>query len=141
MPVPVPEPAASTIAYVPLLEIAWAASQLLTLSLPPVLLFTGWGARLRALCDRIARGNRFATLALFAALFLLLAALVVAPIHYWRDFVIGQPPGASGQSVADPSLPAWIIGEVVPLFAKTLAAALFLWIPYWLIRRFPRWWW
>jgi STE24 endopeptidase len=106
-----------------------------------VLLFTGRGARLRATCGRLDRGNRFLTLVLFATVYLVLAAVVVAPVHYWRDFLIGQAPGASGQPSPSQPLSAWIIGEIVPVFAKAVAAALFLWVPYGLIRRFPRWWW
>jgi Zn-dependent protease with chaperone function len=141
MPVPVPEAAAVTVAYMQTQEILWALSQLLTLALPVVLLFTGWGARLCTACARAMHNNRFFTLALFATVFLVLAALVLAPIHYWRDFVIGPAPGTSGPRSAGPAMPAWIIGEAVPVFARALVALLFLWIPYWLIRRFPRWWW
>ncbi|MBL6852681.1 MAG: M48 family metalloprotease [Alphaproteobacteria bacterium] len=141
MPVPVPEATASAVAYTHTLEFLWAASQLAGLVLPGILLFTGWGARLRSACARLARNNRFFTLVLFAAVYLVLAALVVAPIHYVRDFVAGPLSGASGKSAASLSLADWIVGEIVPAFAQALAAALFLWIPYWLIRRFPRWWW
>lgn len=141
MPVPIPEATAAAIAYSQMHEALWAAAQLVALILPAVLLFTGWGARLRTACARLARGNGFATLVLFAAAYLVLATVVVAPIHYWRDVLSGQPPGASGQLPPAQPLSAWITGEVVPLFAKVVGATLFLWIPYWLNRRSPRRWW
>jgi Zn-dependent protease with chaperone function len=140
MPVAIPEASAAAVSYVQMREMFWTASQLATLLLPAALLFTGWGARLRTACARLVRCNRFATLVLFAVVYLVLAALVTAPIHYWRDFATGLPP-ASGQASAGPSLSAWLVGESAPLFAEALAATLFLWIPYALIRRFPRRWW
>lgn len=139
MPVAIPETTAAAIAYSQTHELLWATAQLVALALPALLLVTGWGARLRSACARLARGNRYGTLILFAAAYLVLAALAVAPIHYWRD-IVGVA-GASGQFSPGPPLPDWIVGELAPLFAKLLAAALFLWIPYALIRRFPRRWW
>ncbi len=135
-PVTIPQAAATAIAYSQWHELLWALNQLATLALPTLLLFTGWGAKLRAVCSRIVRGNRYGTLTLFAAAYLVLAALVVLPLDYWRD-IAAEP--AFGHPAA-PLLP-WLLGEIAPLLVKMVAAALFLWIPYTLIRRAPRWWW
>ncbi len=136
MPVAVPVATAAAIAYAQLHESLWAVSQLLALLLPAILLFTGWGARLRTACARLARGNRYATLTLFAAAYLLLATLVVMPVDYWRDIASEPAFGRPGAQLVP-----WLVGEIVPLFTKVIAAALFLWLPYALIRRSPRRWW
>jgi Zn-dependent protease with chaperone function len=136
MPVVVPVATAAAIAYAQTHEALWALAQLLTLALPALLLFTGWGGRLRTRCGRLMRGNRYLTLTWFACIYLVLAALVVLPLDYWRDIASEQGFGRSG----DPLLP-WLVGEIVPLVVKLIAAALFLWIPYALIGRSPRRWW
>jgi Zn-dependent protease with chaperone function len=136
MPVAIPVATAAAVAYAQLHESLWAVSQLLALLLPAILLFTGWGARLRTACARLARGNRYATLTLFAAAYLLLATLVVMPVDYWRDIASEPAFGRPGAQLVP-----WLVGEIVPLFTKVIAAALFLWLPYALIRRSPRRWW
>ena len=129
--VAVPATTAAAAAYMRTHEIIWAATQLAGLALPALLLVTGWGARLRTACAR-----RHGTLALFACAYLILAALVVLPLDYWRDIANEQALGRPG----DP-LGSWLLGEAVPLLVKMIAAALFLWIPYWLIAKSPRRWW
>jgi Zn-dependent protease with chaperone function len=125
--VAVPVASAQTVARFHVLEGLWALSQLAALALPAVLLFTGLGARLRTLCARLTGGRPTLTLILFAALYLTLAALVSGGIDYGRD---------------RPAAPApWLIGELAPLLVRIVIAALFLWIPFALMRRFPRAWW
>ena len=126
----------TTTAYMQFHDIIWAAVQLTMLAVPALLLFTGWGARLRGACGRLARGNRYGTLVLFAALYLVLVALCIAPLDYWRD-IAGEP--AFGR--APEALTTWTTGEIAPLLVKIAAAALVLWLPYWLIRKSPRRWW
>jgi len=125
--VAVPQATAAALATVRQHEIFWALNQLAALALPAALLFAGLGARLRGLCARLTGGRRTLTLILFAALYLTLAAVVAGGIDCARD----RP-----QDIAP-----WLIGEAAPLLARIAAAALFLWIPYALMRRFPRAWW
>ena len=86
--VTVPENTAQVDAYALWAELLWSAGQIAGLILPAVLLFTGWGARLRTLCGRWTGGSRYRTLTLFAAIYLLLAGLVVLPTRYWRLIVL-----------------------------------------------------
>lgn len=117
-------------------ELLWAAVQVASLFLPAFLLFTGLGAKLRSLCARWTGGGRYRTLTLFAAIYLLLAGLVVLPIRYWRLIVLE---GQFGQPVN--SLPQFLLGQFVPVGAQIVVAALALWVFFWLIRRMPRSWW
>ncbi|HXC53807.1 MAG TPA: M48 family metalloprotease [Rhizomicrobium sp.] len=136
MPVIIPAATAAAVAYMQLHEMIWGLGQLAALALPALLLVTGWGARLSRACARLARGNRYLALTLFAAAYLVLAGLVAGGFDYWRDIASEQGFGRAG----DPFLP-WLAGECAPLAAKLVAAALFAWLPYTLIRLSPRRWW
>jgi Zn-dependent protease with chaperone function len=134
--VAVPENTAQVNAYALQAELLWAAGQIAGLLLPPLLLFTGLGAKLRTLCARWTGGSQYRTLTLFAAIYLLLSGLVVLPIRYWRLIVLE---GQFGQPVE--SLSQFLLGYFVPVGAQIVVAALFLWLFVWLIRRAPGTWW
>jgi STE24 endopeptidase len=125
--VAVPAAASGVVEAFRLHEVIWGLAQLAAVVLPFLLVVTRAGAALARFCTRIALGRRTVALVLFAALYLLLAALVAAPFDYWRQ--------------APPALGPWLVGEIVPLLVRIVVAALFLWIPYGLMRRSPRLWW
>jgi Zn-dependent protease with chaperone function len=134
--VAVPPNSASADAYAQQAEILWAAAQAVGVLFPTLLLFTGLGARLRTVCARLTGGSRYGTLTLFASLYLLLAALAVAPVRYWRMIVLE---GQFGQPV--PGLAQFLAGDFVPVAVQIVVAALVLWLFFVLIRRAPRTWW
>ena len=136
VPVAVPQATPAAIALTRTHEVLWIAAQLMGLIVPALLLFTGLGARLRSSCSRLVRGNRYGTLTVFAIAYLVIAAACVMPIDYWRDVVTEQNFGRAGSAPAP-----WLVAELAPLIVKAVCAALFLWIPYTLIRRSPRRWW
>ena len=64
--VAVPEPSALAVRYHRSGNVLWATATALDLLLPAALLFTGLSARVRRAAERLARGRRFATIALYA---------------------------------------------------------------------------
>jgi Zn-dependent protease with chaperone function len=136
VPVAVPQATPAAIALTRTHEVLWIAAQSMGLIVPALLLFTGLGARLRSSCSRLVRGNRYGTLTVFAIVYLVIAAACVMPIDYWRDVVTEQNFGRAGSAPAP-----WLVAELAPLIVKAVCAALFLWIPYTLIRRSPSRWW
>jgi len=134
--VAVPPAPPGAVEYMQARDWLWAEAQLVLLATPLLFLVTGWGARLRSWCARRTGGSRFWTLTLFAALYLLLAGLVRAPFDFYRDYWTLR--GAPG---FDETVAGWALEEIVPLAARIVVAALFVWIPYTLIRRSPRRWW
>ena len=135
-PVAVPHATPAAIAFAQHRQPLWLAAQLLPILIAFLVLVTGLGARLRSLCARLAGGNWFWTVTLFACAYVFVAALIVAPFDYYRDIVDLR---AFGQSA--PSPVQWFAGEAVGLVAKLVVTGLFVWIPYALIAKSPcRWW-
>jgi STE24 endopeptidase len=135
-PVAVPPTSPAAIAFSHHREPLWAFAQFLPVVIAFLFVFTGLGARLRALCARIAGGRRFWTVTLFAGAYLIVNALITLPFACYRDLLDLRAWGESDQSFA-----RWLGGEAVGLAVKLLVAGLFTWIPYALIARSPRRWW
>ncbi len=135
-PVAVPRTTQASIAFALHREPLWMAAQILPILFAFLVLVSGLGARLRALCARLAGGDWFRTVTLFACAYVFVAALVIAPFDYYRDIVDLR---AFGQSA--PSPVQWFAGEAVGLAVKLVVTGLFVWIPYALIAKSPRRWW
>jgi Zn-dependent protease with chaperone function len=134
--VAVPPAPAGSAAFMVARNWLWAEAQLLLLAVPLFFLVTGLGAGLRTWCAKLARGNRFWTLTLFAIAYLILGAIIRAPFDYYRDYLTLR-----GTAGFDGTAVSWALQEAVSLVAKLVVAGLFVWIPYALIRRSPRRWW
>jgi STE24 endopeptidase len=134
--VAVPTASTNALAMMRTGDVLWAVAQVLALAIPFTLLLSGLGARLRTACSRIAGGRWFWTVVLFASTYLLLAALITAPLDCYRDFLRPHGLGLSQQTFTQ-----WLSGEAVQLVVRVVVGALFLWIPYALIARSPRRWW
>jgi STE24 endopeptidase len=136
LPVVVPQTTTALIAQERHGDIYWAAFRLLSLAIPLLVLFTGLGARVRRICERISGQRWFWTVTLFACAYLVLAALIAMPFEFYAGYI---QPHATGHS--DQSLLNWLKGDTVPFLVNLITASLFIWIPYLLIARSPRRWW
>ena len=85
--VAVPEPSALAVRYHRSGNVLWAGATVLDLLLPGALLFTGLSARVRRVAERLARGRRFATIALYAMAYVLIQALVFLPLGWYVGYV------------------------------------------------------
>lgn len=135
-PIPVPSAHPTSVSYMHQTNLLWALAQLVTLAVPLVLLVSGYGARLRTCCARLAGGRWFWTLALFAAAYLVIAALAMLPVEFVREFLRANTPGHHSAGYGN-----WFTKQGVNLVVEIVVAALFLWIPFSLIARSPRYWW
>jgi STE24 endopeptidase len=134
--VAVPEPSALAVRYHRSGNVLWAGATVLDLLLPAALLFTGLSARVRRAAERLARGRRFATIALYAVAYVLIQALVFLPLSWYAGYVRQHAYGLSTETMA-----AWV-GDWAKAVAITVVfSALLLWVPYWLLRVSPRRWW
>ncbi|MGO9038865.1 MAG: M48 family metalloprotease [Steroidobacteraceae bacterium] len=134
--VTVPTPTAEAVALGHKFNLYWIAEKALALAIPFVFLFSGWGSRLCAICKRIARGRWFWTVALFASIYVVLTTLISLPLNYERHFVVPHAIGRSHRSITE-----WLVEQAVGTGVQVAAAALFVWIPYWMLAKSPRRWW
>jgi STE24 endopeptidase len=134
--VAVPEPSALAVRYHRSGNVLWATATALDLLLPAALLFTGLSARARRAAERLARGRRFATIALYAVAYVLIQALVFLPLSWYAGYLRQHAYGLSTETAA-----AWL-GDWAKAVAITVVfSALLLWVPYWLLRISHRRWW
>lgn len=137
MPVfPVPVNAPGVVAYYREYDAIWLFLQVVLLAVPATLLLSGAAPRLRDRCQRIARGRKWPTLALVSGSYLGLVGLVTLPIVWWLQV---QHPASAGRTAAGTA--EWLVANVTQLLATIIATALLIWIPYTLMKRFPRLWW
>jgi Zn-dependent protease with chaperone function len=134
--VAVPAPTAAALALSHKFDLYWIAEKILALTIPCLFLFSGWGSRLRTICKRIARGRWFWTVALFASIYVVLTLLISLPLNYERHFVVPHVIGRSHRSLTE-----WLGEQAVGMAVEVAAAALFVWIPYWMLAKNPRRWW
>lgn len=134
-PVEVPPPSAKALRYHHTGNWLWLLSQVWGFAVPIILLWTGTSARLRDLAWKLGRRWFFAV-AIYAALFIALNALIDLPLTYYLGFVRPHAYDLSNQTFAK-----WFGDASKRLAVGMTMGAMFLWVPYALMRRFPRGWW
>lgn len=135
VPVPVPEPTPLAVQYHRTGVWLWAFARLWNVAVPLAVLVTGASARFRDLARRVGR-SWFGTVAVYVVLFLAVEFLADLPLRYFAGYVRAHAYGLSNQTFAKwfgDSLKGWAV-EVV-------GGVCFAWVPFWLIRRYPRRWW
>jgi STE24 endopeptidase len=134
VPVAVPKATEWLLAQQQASTIRWAAFQLIALAIPLFFLFTGFGARLRRVCESISGRRWFLTVTLFVCAYLLVAAVIALPLDYFAGYI--QPHGWG-----HPTLSNVLKEDGAQLVVGLVLASLFIWLPYRLIAKSPRHWW
>ncbi|MFO0951058.1 MAG: hypothetical protein U0835_07890 [Isosphaeraceae bacterium] len=84
----------------------------------------------------MSRGCLWPTVAVYAGAYLTIEFLADLPFRYFAGFVRLHSYGLSNQS-----LTKWLGDSFISLLVDVAGAAAFAWVPFWLIRRFPKVWW
>jgi Zn-dependent protease with chaperone function len=135
-PLPVPVPTPEALAYHRGEDLFWLATQALGFVVPAVILFAGWSAGLAGWARRVTGGRWYPSLALYSALYTIIAGIVGVPLDYAHDYVFAHAYDQSSQTLVK-----WAHDEAVGLAVTVVITILVIWIPYLLIRRSPRRWW
>jgi STE24 endopeptidase len=134
-PVPVPQPSEKALRYYRTGNVVWLVDVFLGLLIPALFLFTGFSARLRDVAARIGR-RWFPTLVVYFVLFSILAWLIGLPWSYYTEYVREHAYGLSNQTFAK-----WFSDGLKGLLVGLVMGALFLWVPFLLLKKSPRRWW
>ncbi len=134
-PVAVPEPSDEAMRYYRSGNLLWIVNALWGLLIPVLFLLTGFSARIRDWAQLLGR-KWFFVIAVYITLFLLITFVIDLPLAYYQGFVRQHAYGLSNQTFEK-----WIGDAVKSLAVGIVMGALFLWIPYLLLKRSPRRWW
>ena len=113
----------------------WIFGQFWGLAVPVAILLTGLSARMRDIAKRVSQ-RRYFILLIYFVLFSLFTFACDLPFDYFKDYVRPHEYGLSDQTFSK-----WITDKSLQLALGLVGGALFVWIPFWLIRKSPdRWW-
>lgn len=134
-PVAVPPATEKALRYYRTGNLLWIVEQAYSFGLLALILFTGFSARMRSWARRIGR-NWFFTIVLYLVLFSIVTFLLELPLDYYSEFVREHAYGLSNQTAQK-----WWGDAIKSLVIGTIIGALFLWVPYLLLKKSPRRWW
>ncbi|HVN77614.1 MAG TPA: M48 family metallopeptidase [Terriglobia bacterium] len=134
-PVAIPEPSEKAVHYYKGGVALWVIDLIWGLLVPAVFLLTGFSASLRNLARKFGR-NWFFTIGGYFILFSLVNFLIDLPLSYYESFWREHAYGLSNQTFGK-----WFGDELKSLGVACVAGFLFLWIPYWLLKKSPQRWW
>jgi Zn-dependent protease with chaperone function len=134
-PLDVPEPTALALQFHRTGNWIWVFGRIWDLAVPAVVLVSGLSGRLWVLSRRVGR-VWIAAAAVYFFLYLLIGFIVDFPFAYFTGFVRQHAYGLSTQSFGK-----WLGDALKDLAIGILGVACFAWVPFVLIRRFPRTWW
>jgi Zn-dependent protease with chaperone function len=134
-PVAVPEPSDEAMRYYRSGNLLWVVNVLWGLLIPALFLFTGYSARIRDWAQMLGR-KWFFVIAIYITTFLVITFVIDLPLAYYQGFVRQHAYGLSNQT-----LDKWFGDALKALAVGIVMGAMFLWIPYLLLKRSPRRWW
>jgi STE24 endopeptidase len=133
--VEVPEPSALAVQFYRTGNYIWLFIQLWSLAIPALFLFTGLSAKIRDWAKGIGRWW-YPTIALYIIIFFIIMYIIELPLDYYRGFIRQHAYGLSNQTFAK-----WMQDSLTTLGITLVGSALFLWVPYLLLRASPKRWW
>lgn len=134
-PVMLPPPSDEAVRFYRTGNALWGFRTLWGLLVPAVIVFTGLSARMRTVAQRIGK-QWFFVIAAYVVLFTLLTFLIDLPLSFYSDYVRMHDFGLSNQTFGK-----WVYDSIMQLGVVAFTAAMFLWVPYLLLRKSPKRWW
>lgn len=134
-PVPVPEASEKAMRYYRSGNALWVINAVWGFALPAFLLFTGFSARMRDWARAAGRKWLF-TVAIYVAIFTVVTFILEFPLAFYQGFVRPHAYELSNQSLGK-----WLGDSLKGLALSVTFFAMFLWIPYLLLKKSPRRWW
>lgn len=133
--IPVPEISEKALSYYRSGNVLWILSTVWGLLVPVVFLFTGFSAHIRNLARSMGR-KWFFIIGVYVVIYTNLNFLIDFPLDVYQGFIRQHAYELSNQSFSQ-----WLTDSMKSLMIVTIVGALFLWIPYLLLKKSPRRWW
>ena len=134
-PVSVPPATEKALLYYRSGNVLWGVDVALGFLIPIAFVFTGFSARLRDGARKIGR-NWFFTLVVYFVFFSLIYFVIALPWAYYIEFVRQHDYGLSNQTLGK-----WFSDSLKGLMVGLVMGALFLWVPFLLLKKSPHRWW
>ena len=134
-PVPVPEPSEKAISYYRSGNVLWIVSIIWGLLIPALFLFTGLSARIRNWAEHLGR-KWFFVIGIYFVIFSVITFVIDLPLSYYAGYVREHAYGLSNQTLGK-----WFGDALKGLLVGLITGALFLWVPYLLLKKSPHRWW
>lgn len=134
-PIPVPPPTPAAISFYKSGNFFFIINLLWSLVIPGVIAFSGFGAKLRNLCQKIT-GKWLLEKALYTLFFLLITAALTFPLDYVTDYLRSHKYGLSNQTFG-----RWLGHYAISLAITTFLGIILVWILYGVIHKSPKRWW
>jgi Zn-dependent protease with chaperone function len=134
-PVEVPEPSAKALEYYESGNVLWWINLEWQMVILCLFLFTGLSARIGHLAGRIGR-KWFFTFVIYFLIFSILDYLLYFPLGYFQGFTRPHSYGLSDQTFSK-----WLGDSLKGLLVSLVISVLFLWIPFFLMKKSPKRWW
>lgn len=113
----------------------WSLNLFLTFAIPILFLTTGLSLKLKSFAECITKSS-ILQIALYFILFTIITSLITLPLDYYSSFINKHNFGLSNQTTAK-----WFTDYLKSFSLSTLVGAIFLWIPYFIIKTSPKRWW
>jgi STE24 endopeptidase len=133
--VSVPEPSPESTRHYHSGNVLWVIATLWGFLLPALLFFTGLSGRLRDIARRLQSQWYFAFV-IYLLLFSIINFVANLPLDYYAQFLRPHDYGLSSQTFGK-----WLSDALMGLGIGIVGGALFLWIPFLLVKRAARRWW
>jgi Zn-dependent protease with chaperone function len=134
-PISLPKVSEKAIAYKKININIWSLNLILAFAIPVLFLATGLSLKLKSLVDGITK-NSILQIALFFIIFATINYLITFPLDYYSSFINKHNFGLSTQSFSK-----WFNDYLKNFVLSTLVTAVFLWIPYFIMKASPKRWW
>jgi STE24 endopeptidase len=133
--VTVPEPSPESTRHYHSGNVLWIVATLWGFALPALIFFTGLSGRVRDAAKRLQK-RWYLAFIIYFALFAILYFLANLPLDYYADFIRPHEYGLSSQTFGK-----WLSDALVSLGISLIGGALFLWIPFLLLKYAAKRWW
>ncbi len=127
----IPQPTEKVMRYYHTGNILWFVSQFWNLIIPALFLFTGFSAKLRTWA-RIISDRWYFTLLFYFSFYFIIYQVISIPLSLYATYLRPHDYGLSTQPLG-----AWYVQYLLNTVIVLMIGALFLWIPYILIKKYP----